>query len=208
MCQRLTGVSRDVFLTRIAWDKLAISCWSRAVLPLRMRKQELDRSKLSLDAQAAPARLESEELELLQLQQGEAVFLKVRKILMRASFITFDSIPRVHAPVNATRFYTPKVKGATAKDEAALNTWLSWLSRNNKLVANLKLLKDRAPALPSAIRSKMTRKQRDRTIAKVLAEFTRLTSAERGHSFPIIKDSSILADFQGTQGGSQELRDT
>ena len=29
-----------------------------------------------------------------------------------------------------------------------------------------------------------------------------------GHSLPIIKDSFLLADFQGTQRGSQELRDT
>jgi len=31
----------------------------------------------------------------------------------------FDSIPRVHASVNATRFNTPKVKCVTAKGEAA-----------------------------------------------------------------------------------------
>ena len=203
----LGGVGRDVFLTRIAWDKPAI-IWSRAVLPLRMRRRELERSKLSLDAPAAPARSESEELELLQLQQGEAVFLKVRKILMRASFTTFDSIPRVHASVKATRFYTHKVKGVTAKDEAALNTWLSWLSRRNKLVANLKLSKAQAPALPSTIQSEMTIKQRDRTMAKVLAESTRLISAVRGHSLAIIKYSSLLADFQATQRGSQEIRDT
>jgi len=93
----------------------------------------------TLNGLAAPARSESEEFELLQLQQGEAVFLKLRKILIKDSFSTFDSIPRVHATVNATRVYTPKVKGVTAKDKAALNIWLSWLSRNNKIVANLKL---------------------------------------------------------------------
>jgi len=136
----LGGVGRDVFLTRITWDKPYIS-WSRAVLPLRMRRQELERPKPSLDGLAAPALSESEELELLQLQQGEAVFLKVRKKLIKDNFPTFDNMPRVHATVNATRYYTPKVKGVTAKEEAALNIWLSWLSRNNKLVANLKLPK-------------------------------------------------------------------
>jgi len=153
----LEGVGIDVFQTRIAWDKPVIR-WSMAVLPLRMRRRELERSKPSLTTPAAPVRSKSEELELLQLQQGEAVLLKVRKILMRASFTTFDCISRVHASVNATRFYTPKVKGLIAKDEAALNTWLSWLSRNNKLVANLKLPKARVPALPSAMQCKMTRK--------------------------------------------------
>ena len=71
-------------------------------------------------------------------------------MLMKDNFPTFDSIPRIHATVNATRFYTPKVKGVTAKNEAALNIWLSWLSRNNKLVANIKLSKARPPTLPSA----------------------------------------------------------
>jgi len=120
-------------------------------------------------------------LELLQLQEGEAVFLKVRKILMKDNFTTFDSIPRVHATVNATRFYTHEVKGVTAKDEAALKTWLWWLCRNNKFVAKLKLPKARGPALPSDIRSGMTRKQRDRMMAKVLADSTRLTSTVSSH---------------------------
>jgi len=77
-------------------------------------------------------------------------FPESSKILMKNNFATFDSIPRAHATVNATRFYTPKVKGVTAKSAAALHLWLSWLSRNNKLVANLELPKARAPALPSA----------------------------------------------------------
>ena len=34
----LGGFDRDVFLTRIAWDKPSIS-WSRAVLPLRIRRR-------------------------------------------------------------------------------------------------------------------------------------------------------------------------
>jgi len=54
----------------------------------------------------------------------------------------------------------------------------------------------------------MTRKQRDRTMAKILAESTRLTLTVRSHPLPINKDSSLLADFQGTQKGSQEIRDT
>jgi len=69
---------------------------------------------------------------------------------MKNNFPTFDSIPTVHATVDATRFNTPKVKGVTAKNETALNIWSSWLSRNNKLVANFELPKARAPALPSA----------------------------------------------------------
>ena len=202
----LGEVGRDVFVTRIACDKPAIR-WSRVVLPIRMRRRELEGPKPSLDALAAPARSESEELELLQLQLGEAAFLKVRKILMKANFTTFESIPRV-ASVNASCFYTPKVKGVAAKDEAALITWLSWLSRNNKLVVNLQLPKARAPALPSAIRSGKTRKQRDKMIAKVLAESTRLTSAVRSHSLPIIKNPSLRSGFQGTQRGNQDLRDT
>jgi len=91
----LGGVGRDVFLARITWNKPAIS-WSRAVLPprVRMRRQELERSKPSLDAPTASVQSESEELELLQLQQGEAVFLKVQKILMRARTII---TPRDHS---------------------------------------------------------------------------------------------------------------
>jgi len=45
-------------------------------------------------------------------------------------------------------------------------------------------------------------------MAKVLAESTRLTSRASSHPLPIITDSSPLADFQGTQKGSQELRYT
>ena len=81
----LGGVGRDVFLHRIAWDKPSIS-WSRVVYPLRMRRRELKKFILPLDSLAAPARSESEKLELLQLQQGETVFLKIRKILMKGIF--------------------------------------------------------------------------------------------------------------------------
>jgi len=176
----LGGVDRDVFLTRVTWDKPSIS-WSRAILPLRIRRRELERPKPPLNGPAFPVRSESEELELIQLQQGEAVYLKVRKMLITNNFLTFDSIPRAHATVNSTRFYTLKVKGVTAKSEAALNLLLSWLSRNNKLVANLKLPKARAPAFPSAQQGGMTRKQRQRSMNKILAESTRLTYMVSGH---------------------------
>jgi len=126
---------------------------------------------------------------------------------MKNNFSTFDSIPRVHATVDDTRFYTHKVKGVTAKSEAALNIWLSWLSRNNKLVANLKLPKARAPTLPSAQQGGMTRNQRERSMAKMLAESTRLPLVS-SHPLSIIKDSSLLAGLRATQRGSQELRDT
>ena len=76
-----------------------------------MRRRELEKSILPPDGQVAPARSEAEKLELLQLQQGETVFLKVRKILTSGIFSTFDTIPRAHATINATRLYTPKVKG-------------------------------------------------------------------------------------------------
>jgi len=99
----LRGVGRDVFLNRIAWDKPSTS-WSRAVYPLRMRRQELDKFIFPFDCQVAPARSEAEKLELLQLQEGETVFLKVRKILMSGIFHTFDTIPRAHATINATGF--------------------------------------------------------------------------------------------------------
>ena len=79
------GIGRDVFLNRTAWDKPSIS-WSRAVHPLRMRRRELEKSALPLDGQAALARSESEKLELRQLQQGETVFPKIRKILMKGIF--------------------------------------------------------------------------------------------------------------------------
>jgi hypothetical protein len=126
---------------------------------------------------------------------------------MKGNFSTFNSVPRVHATINATRFYTPKVKGVTAKNEATLNVWLSWLSRNNKLVANLKLPKARASALPSAQQGGMTRKQRDRSMEKILAEFTRLTFVVSGHPLPIIRNSSLLVELSATQRGIQELRD-
>jgi len=95
----------------------------------------------------------------------------------------------------------------TAKSEATLNVWLSWLSRNNKLVATLKLPKARAPTLPSVQQGGMTRKQRDRSLGKILAEFTRFTSVVSGHPLPIIKNSSLLVELSATQRGIQELRD-
>ena len=116
----LGRVERDSFLNRIAWDKPSIS-WSRVVYPLRMRRRELKKFILPLDGLVVPARSESEKLELLQLQQGETVFLKVRTVLMKGIFSTFDSIPRAHATINATHFYAPKVKGLSAKNEATLN---------------------------------------------------------------------------------------
>jgi len=127
---------------------------------------------------------------------------------MKNNFPTFNSIPRAHATVNATHFYTPTVKGVTAKSEAALNLWLSWLSTNNKLVENLELLKARALALPFAQQGGMTRKQRERSMTKILAESTRLTYVVSGHPLPIIKDSCLLAGLRDIQRGSQELRDT
>jgi len=107
-------------------------------------------------------------MELLQLQLGELVNLKVRRTLSRANFATLDTIPRSHASTRTSRFYTPKVtsKGVTAKDEAALTTWLSWRSKDQKQIARLKLPTARAPALPSVEQSIRTRKQRDRMRAK------------------------------------------
>jgi len=75
-------------------------------------------------------------------------------------------------------------------------------NRNNKLVANLKLPKARAPTLQGG----MTRKQRDRSLEKILAEFTRLTSVVSGHPLPIIKNSSLFVKLSATQIGIQELR--
>jgi len=169
----LGGVERDVFLNKIAWDKPSIS-WSRAVYPLRTRRRELEKSILPPDGQVAPAQSDAEKLELLQLQEGETVFLKVRRILTSGIFPTCDTIHRAHASINATRFYTPKVKGLSAKNEATSNVWLSWLSRNNKLVANLKLPNARLPALPSALQGGTTRKRRARNLGKIQVEFTRL----------------------------------
>jgi len=54
----LGGVGTDVFLNRIAWDKPSTS-WSRAVYPLRMRRQELEKSILPPNGQVAPARSEA-----------------------------------------------------------------------------------------------------------------------------------------------------
>jgi len=71
--------------------------WSRAVLPLRIRRRELEKANPSEapTPPPPPERAESEATtELPQLQLGELVYLKGRKILMRASFATFDTIPR------------------------------------------------------------------------------------------------------------------
>jgi len=54
----------------------------------------------------------------------------------------------------------------------------------------------------------MTRKQRDRSMGKILAEFTRLTSVVSGHPLPIVKDFSLLVEFSATQRDIQKLRDT
>ena len=48
----LGEVDRHVFLTRVAWDKPSIS-WSRAVLPLRIRRRKLARSKPPLNGLAS-----------------------------------------------------------------------------------------------------------------------------------------------------------
>jgi len=203
----LGGVGRDVFLNRIVWDKPSIS-WSRAVYPLRMRRRELEKFILSPDGQVAPVRSEAEKLELLQLQEGETAFLKVRKILTSGIVSTFDTVPRVHATINATRFYTPKVIGLSANNEATLSIWLSWLSRNNKLVANLKLPNARPPALPSALQAGTTTKRRARNLGKIQVELTRLTSVVSSHPLPIVKNSSLLVELAALQRGVQELRNT
>jgi len=128
----------------------------------------------------------------------------MRKILKGSIFATFDKIPRFHASISASRFYNPKVKSVTMKDEAALNTRLSWLSKDKTLVANLKLPKARAPVLPSALQNR----QSDRVMAKAMAESTRLISTVRCHLLPIIKDSSLLIDLLAILSSSQELCDT
>jgi len=173
-----------------------------------MRRRELEKSILPPDGQVAPARSEAEKLELLQLQDGETVFLTVRKILTSGIFPTVDTIPRAHATINATHFYTPKVKGLPAKNEATLNVWLSWLSRNNILVANLKLPNASPPALPSALQGGTTRKRRARNLEKIQVEFTRLTSVVGGHPLPIVRNSSLLVELSALQRGVQELCDT
>jgi len=88
----------------------------------------LEKSILPPDGQVDLERSAEEKLELLQLQEGETVFLKVHKILTSGIFSTFDTIPRAHATIDVTRLYIPKVKGLSAKNEATLNIWLSWLS--------------------------------------------------------------------------------
>jgi len=134
--------------------------------------------------------------------------INVRKIPTSGIFPTFDTIPRAHATINATRFYTPKVKGLSAKNEATLNVWLSWLSRNNKLAANLKLPNARPPALLSALQGGMTRKQRARNLGKIQAEFTRLTSVVGGYPLPNLENSSLFVELSALQRGGQELCDT
>jgi len=203
----LGGAGRDVFLNRIAWDRPSIS-WSRAVYPLRMGRRELEKSIVPPYGQVAPKRSAGEKLELLQLQQGETVFLKVRKILTSGIFSTFDTIPRAHATIYATRLCIPKVKGLSAKNEATSNIWLSWLSRNNKLVANLKLPNARPPALPSVLHAGTTRKRRARNLGKIQVELTRLTSVVSGHPLQIVKNSSLLVELAALRRGVQELRDT
>jgi len=168
----------------------------------------LEKSILPPDGQVAPERSAEEKLELFQLQEGETVFLKVRKILTSGIFSTFDTIPRAHATINATRLYIPKVKGLSAINEATLNIWLSWLSRNNKLVANLKLANARPPALPSALQAGTIRKRRARNLGKIQMELTRLTLVVSGHPLLIVKNSSLLVELEALQRGVQELRDT
>jgi len=75
----LGGADRTVSVVRIASDKPLIS-WSKAVLPLRLRRQELEKTRPSSDGPGIEA--EQEALELAQLIQGEATFLKVRGILI------------------------------------------------------------------------------------------------------------------------------
>jgi len=47
-------------------------------------------------------------------------------------------------------------QGSNSEGEAALTTWLSWLSKNKKQTARLKLRTVRAPALPSVVQSVIT----------------------------------------------------
>jgi len=110
----LGGVGRDVFQNKIAWDKLSIS-WSRAVYPLRTRRRELEKSILPPDGQVAPAQSDAEKLELLQFQEGETVFLKVRRILTSGNFPTCDTIPRAHASFTLPSSTHPKLKACQQK---------------------------------------------------------------------------------------------
>jgi len=202
----LGGVGRDVIMTRTAWDKPAIS-WSRAVLPLRVRRRALEKPRPPPAASVTQERGESDARELLELQQKESVFLKIRKTLMTSSFRTFDKIPRVHSSVSASHRYTPKIKEVTMKDEAALNTWLTWLNKDKKTVSSLKLQKARAPVLPPMFRNGISRRKRGKALAKAILESSQLISAVRQHTLPTIKDSSLHGDLQAMLGGSQELRD-
>ena len=59
-----------------------------------MRRWELEKAKTSSNAIATPERADSEAMELLQVQLGELVYVKVRKVMIRVSFATFDTIPR------------------------------------------------------------------------------------------------------------------
>jgi len=167
-----------------------------------MRRRELEKSILPPDGHVVTEQSAEEKLELLQFQEGETVFLKVRKILTSGIFSTFDTIPRAHTTINATCLYIPKVKGLSAKNEATLNIWLSWLSRNNKLVANLKLLNARPPALPSALQAGTTRKRRAKNLGKIQVELTRLTSVVSGHPLPIVKNPSLLVELAALQRGN------
>lgn len=56
---------------------------------------------------------------------------------MKSSVTSFDKIPQAHSSVNSSRFYIPKVKGVTIKEEKALNTWLTWLSKGKKAIASI-----------------------------------------------------------------------
>jgi len=84
----------------------------------------------------------------------------------------------------------------TAKDEAALTKWLSWLIKDKKQIASLKLSTTLGPALLQVERSAMTRKQKDTMMAKLQAEATHLHSAGTHHSSPTIKGSSSLPIFK------------
>jgi len=203
----LGGVRHEVIVTRTATDKPGIS-WSRAVLPLRERRRELEKKRPPKETPGSQDQEPPEARELRELQQGESVFLKVRRTLMKSSFTSFDKIPRVHSSVNSSRFYIPKVEGVTRKEEMALGTWLSWLSKDKKSTAKLELKKAKAPLLRTIPWEGAPRPKRERAVAKALRELAQLSSGIRQHAHPVVRDSSLHRDLQTILEGSQALTDT
>ena len=147
-------ISKVVSLRRVALCLNTVS-WARAVLPLRIRRLELEEPSKALS--------ENECTERDDLVAGEACYLRICGLLRVCQhlprstcpiLVWFASTNSQHLPDlgmvhKHLRFSCPKVKGIPKRDVLLLSAWLAHLRTREKHLASLKMLKVKPTFLPS-----------------------------------------------------------